>query len=294
MANTVITVLEADGITETDIDVLGLGRQPATTSKSVTFSNEDYAAFDGIEAALGTIDLRLENLGLSQPLPTGAATQATLATRLSEADFDTKIGSLTETAPTTDTASSGLNGRMQRIAQRISSLIALVPAALTAGGNFKVSLQESNASQAVTGTFWQATQAVSGTFWQALQPVSLSAVTAGGCLVARKIDLDEIPFAIKAAAGQLYGFYIVNRTTAPLFLRFYNIVAGSVIVGTSAVHFGPIEIPANATDHTMLIVNFPAGIEFGTAMSMAATTGLLDTDTGAPASNALIVMALYK
>ena len=52
---------------------------------------------------------------------------------LTEADFDTKGGSLTETAPATDTASSGLNGRLQRIAQRITSLIALIPAALGQG-----------------------------------------------------------------------------------------------------------------------------------------------------------------
>jgi hypothetical protein len=42
----------------------------------------------------------------------------------------TQIGSLTETAPATDTASSGLNGRLQRIAQRITSLIALLPTSL--------------------------------------------------------------------------------------------------------------------------------------------------------------------
>ena len=34
------------------------------------------------------------------------------------------VGSLTETAPATDTASSALNGRLQRIAQRITSLLA--------------------------------------------------------------------------------------------------------------------------------------------------------------------------
>ena len=38
----------------------------------------------------------------------------------------TQIGSLTETAPATDTASSGLNGRLQRIAQRITSLMAAI------------------------------------------------------------------------------------------------------------------------------------------------------------------------
>ena len=40
------------------------------------------------------------------------------------------MGDLTETAPATDTASSGLNGRLQRIAQRLTSLIALFPTSL--------------------------------------------------------------------------------------------------------------------------------------------------------------------
>lgn len=75
----------------------------------------------------------------SLPLPAGAATEATLATRLTESDFDTKAGSLTETAPATDTASSGLNGRLQRVAQRLTSLIALLPAALV-GGRLDVNL----------------------------------------------------------------------------------------------------------------------------------------------------------
>lgn len=43
---------------------------------------------------------------------------------------NTRLGDLTEGAPASDTASSGLNGRLQRIAQRITSLIALVPASL--------------------------------------------------------------------------------------------------------------------------------------------------------------------
>jgi hypothetical protein len=40
------------------------------------------------------------------------------------------LGGVTEAAPATDTASSGLNGRLQRVAQRITSLIALLPSAL--------------------------------------------------------------------------------------------------------------------------------------------------------------------
>lgn len=43
------------------------------------------------------------------------------------------VGAVTEAAPATDTASSGLNGRLQRIAQRLTSMIALLPAALVGG-----------------------------------------------------------------------------------------------------------------------------------------------------------------
>jgi len=43
---------------------------------------------------------------------------------------NTLIGAVTETAPVSDTASSGLNGRLQRIAQNISAMIIQLPASL--------------------------------------------------------------------------------------------------------------------------------------------------------------------
>ena len=49
-----------------------------------------------------------------------------------------RAGIITETAPASDTASSGLNGRLQRVAQRISSLITLLPPALGTGGGLKI------------------------------------------------------------------------------------------------------------------------------------------------------------
>lgn len=47
----------------------------------------------------------------------------------------TLVGALTETGPATDTASSGLNGRLQRIAQRLTSLIASTLATSAADGS---------------------------------------------------------------------------------------------------------------------------------------------------------------
>jgi hypothetical protein len=94
----------------------------------------------------------------SLPLPSGAATEATLAnaaTAANQSTLNTRTGDVTETAPSTDTGPSGLNGRLQRIAQRLTSLIALVPSGLTGSGNFKTALVESTATVTVapSGTF---------------------------------------------------------------------------------------------------------------------------------------------
>lgn len=45
-------------------------------------------------------------------------------------DVGALLGGLTETAPASDTASSGISGRLQRIAQRLTALIAQIPATL--------------------------------------------------------------------------------------------------------------------------------------------------------------------
>lgn len=73
---------------------------------------------------------------VTSALPTGAATSA------KQDEQATLTGAVNETAPAGDTADSGLNGRLQRIAQRLTSLIALIPTALTGSGNFKVAVEE--------------------------------------------------------------------------------------------------------------------------------------------------------
>lgn len=51
----------------------------------------------------------------------------------SDDDIQGKLGIVTETVPASDTASSGLNGRLQRVAQRLTTLIDLHPTALGQG-----------------------------------------------------------------------------------------------------------------------------------------------------------------
>lgn len=57
------------------------------------------------------------------------------ATAANQTALNTLTGAVTETAPISDTASSGLNGRLQRIAQRITSLITALGSPFQAGGS---------------------------------------------------------------------------------------------------------------------------------------------------------------
>lgn len=66
---------------------------------------------------------------------TVAVTGAGDASAANQTALNTLTGAVTETAPGTDTASSGLNGRLQRIAQRLSSLITALGSPFQAGGS---------------------------------------------------------------------------------------------------------------------------------------------------------------
>lgn len=57
------------------------------------------------------------------------AAAAALGTVWSDEDL-AAVGATNETAPASDTATAGLNGRLQRIAQRLTSLIGLLPTSL--------------------------------------------------------------------------------------------------------------------------------------------------------------------
>jgi hypothetical protein len=103
----------------------------------------------------------------TQPVSgTVAVTGAGDATAANQSTANTSLGGVTETAPASDTASAGLNGRLQRIAQRLTSLIALLPTSLgqkTMANGLAVTVASDQSALPVTGTFWQATQPVSGT-----------------------------------------------------------------------------------------------------------------------------------
>jgi hypothetical protein len=141
------------------------GKLPSATGGSaVSISDGSDATFGAkADAAAGSdtgtftfmslFKRLLQKFTTQFPAALGGTTAAnSFAVTLStDGPFVVQTGAINETAPATDTASSGLNGRLQRIAQRLTSLIAQVPAALTGSGNLKAAIVESTATVTTTG-----------------------------------------------------------------------------------------------------------------------------------------------
>lgn len=85
----------------------------------------DAAATQGstgsVSAKLRTVTSQLNSIDAGIPAALGATTM-TASMPVTIATDDARIGIVTETAPASDTASSGLNGRLQRIAQNLTTL----------------------------------------------------------------------------------------------------------------------------------------------------------------------------
>lgn len=116
--------------------------------------------------------------------------------------------------------------------------------------------------------------------------------TANGLAIARDIDLDNGTLTVvKASAGQLYGWDITNRGTAPIYVKFYNATSGTLGTGTPEM---TIAIPANASDYTLSSKALFFGIAFGTGICVGAGTGVADADNTDPGANIVVANIYYK
>jgi hypothetical protein len=123
--------------------------------------------------------------------------------------------------------------------------------------------------------------------------VTVQPHTKGGLSPFNNIDVDETEDAIKASAGQLYELYLFNTTNAILYVKLYDDTVANVVVGTTAPVM-TIPVPANNDlDGAGVVRSWPAGLTFANAITIACTTGVANSDTGAPATNALIASGAY-
>lgn len=177
-----IDVKDAAGATQTIQQPNANGRGAASASRPVVLSTEDKTVLDALE---------------------------------------TKTGSLTETAPASDTASSGLNGRLQRIAQRLTSLIALVPASLgtkTAANSMSVVLASD----------------------QVVVPVQHAARTARGRQVTTITGTSETTIVSAGSSGvfrDLFMLLLTNSSSTATVVTIKDATAGTTVM-TLAVPAG--------------------------------------------------------
>lgn len=158
-------------------------------------------------------------------------------------------------------------------------------------------------SHAVTNAGTFATQAAQSGTWT-VQPgntqnttawlVTPVPATSGGLSIFRSLDLDETEEEVKATAGQVYGCWFTNTATATRWLKFYNATAANVTVGTTTPVI-TLGLPGNTSDDIAgVLMGGAHGIAFGTAITVAVTTGVADNDTGAPGANDVILNVFYK
>lgn len=201
----------------------------------------------------------------------GAGTSATAA-RVVVASDDALIGPVNETAPASDTASSGHNGRLQRIAQRITSLIALLPASIglkASAGSVSVTVANDDA---VIGTAADAAwTSGSGTLAALLKAIANAAISTNPVQTYKSDSYNNITTktdtVVKSGAGTLIRIVISPGTTDTLTI-YDNTAASGTKIGT--VTIGATTI---------------VSLEYGCAFS----TGLTITSGGGAAGNYTVI-----
>lgn len=193
-------------------------------------------------------------------VPTGGATSAKQDTQITaeqailakiiaapstEAKQDTTItdlGGVTETAPATDTSSSGLNGRLQRVAQRITSLIALLPTALGANGGLKIEGVASGTVVPISGTV-------------------TANNTAATTVVSTALEASHV---LKGSAGSLISITWFNSKASAQYLLVMN-SATVPADGAVTLLLPPILMAANSTGQ----IDFKNGLVASTGISIS-------------------------
>lgn len=227
-------------------DGIGGPADPYATSHTGDWTS--VSLLKGLYYLLGSVGITVNGGATAARQDTGNTSLSSIDTKISTTNttlstidgrvdgLESQIGIVTETAPATDTASSGLNGRLQRIAQRITSLIALVPASLgqkTGANSFAVVLASDNT---VTTQLAAATNATTTAYATNL--------------------------VVKASAGTLYGLSGYNSKTSAQFIQIHDTTS---LPADTAVPKVLISVPASSP----FAIDFgPRGRAFGTGITV--------------------------
>lgn len=319
MANATVTVLEADGVTQTDVIVLGVDRQAAALSKSVALATEDKTVLDAIAASLATLDNSISGsetqVDVVAALPAGTNRIGTVGlndgtnalTFVNDAVSATAYALPVMVHPDSQNANgqaTKANSTPVVLASDDNAVVALelIDDAIKADdaaftpGTTKVMMAGFQADEASTDSVDEGDAGAARMTLDRKVIVTNQPHTSGGLSIFRSLDLDETEEDVKTSAGCLYKLRLTNRTTSARYVKLYNATAANVTVGTTTP-VDTIVVPGGTSADLCTVVteNFGGyGLTFDTALSMACTTGLADNDTGAPGANDVVATAYYK
>ena len=225
------------------VESVGTRPSPDVTAVGIAVHNIGGRRYQAIKVVFGDADTATP-VTAATPLPVSIGAAVSIAGtvpvtgNVAVPATDTLVGAVNEAAPVSDIANSGLNGRLQRIAQRLSSLIALMPTALTALGALKTGPAESTITYSVAaGSSSAATAAdLAGVRNAALLiPATFdgSVINFYGCNTIGGTflpiyDINNQPVALTCTASRIYD--IPGEVMA---LRFIHLVTGTVQATTS-------------------------------------------------------------
>jgi hypothetical protein len=114
----------------------------------------------------------------------------------------------------------------------------------------------------------------------------LVATPKGGASSYRSIDLGVTGLIAKATPGKLISIHAHNVNAATRFLKIYNKATAPTEADTPK-----LTIPLPTGNSTFFLGD--SGVDFTAGISVRATTGLADNDTGAPTASQTIVNLTY-
>ena len=263
VSHAALTELAAAIDTEVQCDIVGA--LPAGTN-----AIGKLAANSGVD--IGDVDVT------SCALPTGASTSAKQDTIIGH--LDGVEGLLTTIDGDTGTIAGAVSGTEMQV-----DVVGALPAGTNAIGklaaNSGVDIGDVDVLSIAAGS-------------NLIGNVGIGVRTSGGVTPYKSLDLDESEEEVKATAGQVYFIHAMNLSNAKRYLKFYNDTAANVSVGTTVPVLTFVLGTPGDTNGAGFTLAIPNGIAFSAAITIAATTGFADNDTGAPGANEVIVNVGYN
>lgn len=236
---------------------------PLWNDTNATNANDQAVVEVGVALPSGTNSIGQVTANAGTNLNTSA-----LALESTQSTQNTRIGDLTETAPANDTASSGLNGRLQRIAQRLTSLIALIPTSLgqkTMANSLAVVVSSDQSALTVQFSEPQTYSASSGGFTMASRPTDVFAITGSS---SKTIKIHKIKLTGTTTSG------------SPIKTRISGIKRSTANTGGTFVSANKVPHDSNNAAATATVGHYTANPTLGTAVGTVRAESLGITNSG--------------